>query len=252
MNNSKFFIMLMTLSLMAGIIMLAGCGSDSGDKDQPEQTATVPYPDRDIPELDTFFEIFKMVWHANMDGDLKAARDSAQIIITAGENLAAVQLPEFYDDVRADFESKLPSLTEALTAYGEAAAQDNDSVLSAALDDVRKSFVDIMVSVSVQIPEVENFHEVLQPLWHRAMPDGDYDAIKAAVPQLKERAGLIVNAELPEKYSFLKPVFDNRAQGLMTAVDQLATACEDGAPELIEEKMTAMHDAYRELSECLD
>jgi len=249
MSKLKIFTIATFVFLLCGLILTSGCQGDSAKKDQ---TAVADTPARDIPEMDVFLEVFKMAWHAQMEGDYQMVRDSAELLVTAGRNLAAAELPAFYDDVRADFEAKVESFDAAVTAFKNTAPAAADSALIVSLDEVRTAFVDVMVAVSVQIPEMDHFHDVLQPLWHEALPDEDYAAIKTAIPALKERADAIVNAQLPAKYGFLEEDFNAKRMALKTSIEELDKACTTDSTDLINDKMTEMHDAYHALTECLD
>jgi len=237
------------ICLLCGLALITGCQGDSAKKDQ---AAVAETPDRAIPQMELFLEVFKMAWHAQMEDDYQMVRDSAELLVAAGRNLAAAQLSAFYDDVRTEFDTKIETFNTAMAAFKEAAPSAADSVLTAALDEVRAAFVDVMVAVSVQIPEMDQFHDVLQPLWHEALPDEDYAAIKTAIPALKERADAIVNAQLPAKYGFLEEDFNAKRMALKTSIEELDEACATDSTGLIDDKMTAMHDAYHALTECLD
>lgn len=238
-----------TLMILFGMALLPGC---QGDKAKSDKTTAEAAPEREIAQVDQFLEVFKMFWQANMDGDMKMLRDSVQTLVDAAGSLAKAELPAFYNDVKADFDVKLQPFSNAVVKFKAAAQTADDSTLTAALDEVRLAFIDIMTAVSIRLPELDQFHEILLPIWHEALPNKDYAAIKAAIPDLKERAQAIVDAKLPEKYSFLAESFNANRNALKMAVDSLGTACETDSAELIEARMTDMHDAYHSLTECLE
>ncbi|MEW5923412.1 MAG: hypothetical protein AB1746_05440 [Candidatus Zixiibacteriota bacterium] len=234
--------------ILCCMMILFGCQSDSAKNDK----TIASVPEREIVQMDRFLEVFKMFWQANMSGDYLQLRDSVTALVNAAGALANAELPAFYDDVKADFEAKIQPFSDAVVKFKAAAQTAGDSVMTAALDEVRIAFIDVMTAVSISLPELEHFHEVLQPLWHEALPNKDYAAIKAAIPDLNERAQAIVNAQLPAKYDFLAESFNANRNALKEAVNQLGTACESDSAQLIEEKMTGMHDAYHALTECLE
>lgn len=55
-------------------------------------------------------------------------------------------------------------------------------------------------TVEMEKPRLEGlkeFHETLHSVWHEAYPNRDYEAIKDAVPEFKQRMEVLRKAELP-------------------------------------------------------
>lgn len=48
-----------------------------------------------------------------------------------------------------------------------------------------------------RVPELDNFHEVMYPIWHTAYPAKDYDALRKFVDEVNEKANAIYTASLP-------------------------------------------------------
>jgi len=51
--------------------------------------------------------------------------------------------------------------------------------------------------ISSDVPELQAFHTIIYPLWHKAYPAKDYSAIKGFVPQIKANMEKMNNAKLP-------------------------------------------------------
>lgn len=48
-----------------------------------------------------------------------------------------------------------------------------------------------------RVPELDDFHEVMHPIWHDAYPNKDYDALKKYVDEVNEKAKAVYSAQLP-------------------------------------------------------
>lgn len=48
-----------------------------------------------------------------------------------------------------------------------------------------------------RVQELEDFHEVMYPIWHTAYPAKDFDALKKFVDEVNEKAKAIYSAQLP-------------------------------------------------------
>jgi len=225
------------------------CGGKAESENEPAPAAE---PQRDVPEVDAFLDAFRPVMIANADGEMQAVRDSVPSLYAAGESLLDATLPAFHNDIKAAFDRQRQSLMAGLDTLKAAAQGESDELLSEAVDLVRQEFVKIITLLAPSIAEIDSFHEILQPLWHEATPNQDYDAIKAAIPELKLRAEAIVKSELPEKYKFLEEEFHKKRVALQDAVDELGRVCEANLDDQIEDKMYLMHEAYHDLVDCLE
>jgi len=51
--------------------------------------------------------------------------------------------------------------------------------------------------ITSSVPELNDFHEIIYPMWHEAYPAKDYNALKGFVPQIKASVESINRAKLP-------------------------------------------------------
>ncbi len=51
--------------------------------------------------------------------------------------------------------------------------------------------------ISSDVPELQAFHTIIYPLWHKAYPAKDFTAIKGFIPQIKANMEKMNNAKLP-------------------------------------------------------
>ena len=106
--------------------------------------------------------------------------------------------------------------------------------------------------LSPRTREIEQFHLVLYPLWHQALPDKDYQAIKAAIPSLEEKMDALMRAPFPQRFKALEPQFIQKREALKISVEELADVCRQNKEEKIIDKLTQMHEAYRELDQVFE
>jgi hypothetical protein len=55
---------------------------------------------------------------------------------------------------------------------------------------------------------LKEFHEVLYPVWHEFLPNGDYESIRKAVPEFKKSIEIVKKADLPLFYQHVKEEFE--------------------------------------------
>ena len=48
-----------------------------------------------------------------------------------------------------------------------------------------------------RVPELDDFHDVMHPIWHDAYPNKDFEALKKYVDEVNEKAKAVYSAQLP-------------------------------------------------------
>ena len=95
-----------------------------------------------------------------------------------------------------------------------------------------------------QVEELKEFHEVLFPVWHEFLPNGDYQSIRKAVPEFKKSMGILMKAELPLYYQHVKDDFENKREELALSIEKLDSVAQTGDDEKLAEAVTP-HTAAR-------
>ncbi len=75
-----------------------------------------------------------------------------------------------------------------------------------------------------EVPELTAFHEVIVPLWHEAWPNKDYAALRSMLPEIRRRAGEVVQAKLPGILRERQAAWDEGVKGLQAIVADYAAA----------------------------
>ena len=102
------------------------------------------------------------------------------------------------------------------------------------------------------VKEYELFHDILHPLEHEALPQGDFKRIRAEARELATRGQAIVNLGVPdgvdEKY-----LADFRAElkRFNEALTRFSRDATSGTDEQLKESYTAVHDSFEMLAAML-
>ena len=97
---------------------------------------------------------------------------------------------------------------------------------------------------------MDDFHEVMAPLWHEAFPKEDFKAIREKAPLLKDKLITLLKAKLPsdlEKEEEKLESFLAKRQELASGVSQVAQAATDTVDSTLASAFEQMHWAYEEL-----
>jgi len=198
--------------------------------------------------LAEFHEVLQPIWHmAYAEKDYQAIRDAVPAFKEKMELIQKAELPGFYREKKEDFEKKREALAKAVLDLEEKSKGTDNQALLKSTEDLHTAYEQLVRVFALRISELEGFHIVLYPLWHEALLDKDYKAIKASTPALQEKMDALMKVELPKESKQIATKFTEKRKALKTSVDDLVKACNGKDSKKIEEKLDKMHTAYQEL-----
>jgi hypothetical protein len=90
----------------------------------------------------------------------------------------------------------------------------------------------------------DKFHEILAPVWHKAWPEKDYDALLSAATEFETAFEDVEKHEPTFETEARKTRFENRSKALGEVIKQYAEAAGKGDKEAVYEMMPSLHDAF--------
>lgn len=244
-----FFVCLVFVLISA--IFLLGCKEEK--QTLKEQAPIKPMEKPRVEGLKEFHEVLYPVWHSYLPkGDYQAIRKAVPAFKKSVEILMKAPLPDFYQHVKDDFESKRQNLVLSVEELDSVAQTGDDKKLENTVENMHSAFEQMARVLAPRIKEIEEFHLVLYPLWHYAMPQKDYPAIKTAIPSLESRMDALMKAQLPESSKNIESQFLEKREALKKTVEELAEVCHNNKDTEIIEKLTRMHEYYRNLDEVFE
>ena len=98
----------------------------------------------------------------------------------------------------------------------------------------------------------EEFHDVLHPLEHEALPNKDYRRIRSQSGELVKRGKAIVKAGVPEALTGDKKTeFAVEMSTFNAALNQLKTAARRSSNSKLARSYSAVHDSFEKLMHML-
>ena len=198
--------------------------------------------------LKEFHEVLQPVWHmAYAEKDYQAIRDAVPDFKEKMELIQKAELPGFFREKKDDYEKKRETLANAVLDLEEKSKGADNEALLKSTENLHTAYEQLVRVFAPRVKELESFHLALYPLWHEALPNKDYNAIKASTPVLQEKMDVLMKVELSEKSKEIAPKFIEKRKALKASVDDLVKACNGKNNKKIEEKLDKMHTAYQEL-----
>ncbi len=98
-----------------------------------------------------------------------------------------------------------------------------------------------------KVTEVDQFHELLHPLVHDALPNKDYAAIRDALPQLIESATTMSKAQLTDDLVSKQKKYTKEAKKLLKQLKDMERRKSKFSDEALDKRFRAMHDTFERI-----
>ena len=108
------------------------------------------------------------------------------------------------------------------------------------------------VLAEFSVKEYDDFHQILHPLQHEALPAKDFPRIRSNSAELVKRGRDVVQVGVP-KGTAEKQVeeFRRELRKFDSALDKFAEHSKSGTDQQVEASFTAVHDAFEMLADML-
>ncbi len=102
--------------------------------------------------------------------------------------------------------------------------------------------------ISSDVPELQAFHTIIYPLWHKAYPAKDIDAIKSFVPQIKANMEKMNEAKLPGILRDKEELWKSELVKFNAVAESYYKACSENKDEAILLAAEKFHSAYEAMN----
>jgi hypothetical protein len=204
----------------------------------------------DFPELESFETALQDAMHGPVEeGNARALMAVFPDFRKTYLVLKDAPLPEAFSDVAPDYARAMKHMQLAMTDYSQAVENTDSAAVLAAMLAVHVTYARVEAALEGICYELVELHEAIAPIRHRALPNEDWAAIKAALPILTERVMALRTAEVPAMHADVKDDLHAEAEQMEKALAELETACTAGDPKAIEIAFGKVHDHYHSCME---
>jgi hypothetical protein len=206
-----------------------------------------------VKELSDFHEIIYPIWHtAYPEKDYAALREYVPEVNRLAKNVFNAKLPGILRDKKAKWDEGLEQLKKAVEDYNKAAAgEDNQALLDAA--EVLHAKFEMMVRlIRPVLKEIDEFHKVLYVVYHKYLPNKEFDKIKSVNDDFILKAEAITKATLPKRLEAKTDAYAAAAKELLEASKKLKKTCETQDTDAVEKAVDFLHTKYQNLEKIFD
>lgn len=207
----------------------------------------------DVPELMEFHNVIYEIWHnAYPNKDIASLKSLVNDVNSYASKIYDAKLPGILRDKETKWQAGLEELRKAVDEYNTAAAGSNDEQMLNAAENLHAKFEMMVRIIKPVLKEVDDFHKVLYVIYHKYLPEKNYDAIKSVTGDLKSKAEAIVNAKPNKKVESKLEQFKAASADLLNAVNRLDEICKSNDSAEIEKAVEEMHTKYQGLEAVFD
>jgi hypothetical protein len=168
------------------------------------------------------------------------------------EKIFAAKLPPILHEKQAKWDQGLAELKKAVEDYQSAAAGTDDDALLNAAEALHSKYEMMVRTIRPVLKEVDAFHKVLYVVYHKYLPNKDYEGIKSSSEDMILKAEAITKAALPKRLEAKTEAFTSAAADLYETTKALAEAAKSGQGSGIEAAVETVHTRYRALEKIFD
>ena len=104
----------------------------------------------------------------------------------------------------------------------------------------------------INIPELQQMHKSIYPMWHKGYPDKDYELLKSIYPDLKSQFEILIRAEFPAEYPDRKMLWQEGLEKMESKLQDYKTAIEEQNNKNLLVAARAVHDAFEGLTRIIN
>ena len=202
----------------------------------------------EVPELTAFHEIIYPIWHdAYPNKDYASLRNFVPKINSYAEKIYAAKLPGILRDKEAKWKEGLAEFKKAVDDYNAAASRTDDQALLNAAEALHAKYEMLVRTIRPVLKEIDEYHKILYVIYHKYLPDKNFEKIKAESSAMILKAEAISKATLPRRFESKAESFKAAAQELYEATKGLEAACQSDDKAAIEEAVNKVHTKYQSL-----
>jgi len=206
-----------------------------------------------VQELSDFHEVVYPMWHtAYPNKDYALFKELLPDVNAGVEKIYAAKLPGILRDKEKEWNKGLDKLRASVAEYNKACEENNEAGMLTSAEELHSNFEMLVRIVKPVTKEVDEFHKVLYVIYHKYLPEKNYDAIKSVCEDLKTKAEAIVNAKPNKKVESKLEQFKTAAGELAASVNELAEVCKSNDNTAIEKSVENIHTKYQKLEAVFD
>jgi hypothetical protein len=199
----------------------------------------------EVPPLDQFHDVIYPIWHvAYPSKDYAALRSYVDDIDKGAQKIYDAQLPGILQDKQEMWNEGVNEFKVAVEEYKKLAADKDDEMLLKAAENLHSKYESLVHIIHPALPELDQFHQVLYMIYHKYLPQENYQQIYLVSDDLVKRAEALTMAKLETNDYEMQKKFDNYSAQLLHSSEKLREQLKGNNYEMVKLGVEDVHKIY--------
>ncbi len=200
----------------------------------------------EVPALNGFHEVIYPIWHvAYPSKDYSALRSYVGDIDTGAQKIYDAKLPGILRDKQEMWDKGVDEFKVAVEEYKKITDQNDNDLLLKAAENLHSKYESLVRIIHPVLPELDRFHQVLYMVYHKYLPQEDYQQIYLVSDELVSRAEALNKVKLRTKDQEMQKKFETNSTHLLHAAQKLREELKSNNYELAKYGVEDVHRAYQ-------
>ncbi len=202
----------------------------------------------EIPALDDFHDVIYPIWHvAYPQKDYAALRSYVDDIDTGAQHIYNAKLPGILQDKAEMWDKGVDEFKVAVEEYKKIANEKDDEILLKAAENLHSKYESLVHIIHPVLPELDQFHQVLYMIYHKYLPQENYQQIYSDSDELVSRAKTLTDVVLKYDDDALQKQFNNYSTQLLHASEKLREQLKSHNYEMVKFGVEDVHRLYQKI-----
>lgn len=204
----------------------------------------------EVPALNDFHDVIYPIWHvAYPSKDYSALRNYAEDVSTASQKIYDAKLPGILQDKQEMWDKGVDEFKIATEEYKKIAAGNDDEMLLKAAENLHSKYESLVKIIHPVIPELDQFHQVLYMIYHKYLPQENYQQIYNESDQLVNKAISLSKVKLRTNDPEMQKKFDTYSLQLIHSTEKLREQLKSNNNEMVKYGVEDVHSIYQKIED---
>lgn len=200
----------------------------------------------DIACIQSFHDAIAPSCHKYMpDKDYATVRKHVPNMVAQASSIADLKLDSTYAPVAESFAKERRLFLSAVDKLMLAAEGTDDAELAEAFKIMHETFIQMTSSLFLAPVELDELHVLVAEVWHKFLPDKDYEAIKSALPAMRECCKKLAAAKLHESKQDISEEYLAAVGNIESSINGIEAVIDSESDEKIEASVVELHESFR-------
>lgn len=202
----------------------------------------------EVPAVDQFHDVIYPIWHvAYPSKDYAALRSYVDDIDKGAQKIYDAQLPGILQDKQEIWNKGVDEFKVTVEEYKKLAADKDDEMLLKAAENLHSKYESLVRIIHPVLPELDKFHQVLYMIYHKYLPQEDYQQIYLVSDDLVEKSEALTKTKLNTEDAELQKKFDNYTEELFHSSQKLREQLKSNNYEMVKLGVEDVHRIYQKI-----